>query len=186
MLWGMGRPAKHPIVIGAVYQRWTVLAATRLPNGRRAALVRCSCAAATEKVVDFMSLVGGRSLSCGCHNREVASQNAYERNEVHGNTWAVKHGLSGRVSGRHAHYDRWAAMMDRCYNSGSMSAARYYERGIRVADEWHDPSVFCAWVDENLGPCPEGSSFDRIDNGGNYMPGNVRWATAAEQAANRG
>ena len=36
-----------------------------------------------------------------------------------------------------------------------------------------------------LGPRPEGHSVDRIDPLGHYEPGNVRWATVLEQAANR-
>ena len=38
---------------------------------------------------------------------------------------------------------------------------------------------------ELLGPKPEGCSLDRIDPLGHYEPGNVRWATHAEQTANR-
>lgn len=36
-----------------------------------------------------------------------------------------------------------------------------------------------------LGPRPEGCSVDRINPLGHYELGNVRWATASEQAANR-
>lgn len=38
---------------------------------------------------------------------------------------------------------------------------------------------------EELGPRPEGCSVDRIDPLGHYEAGNVRWATALEQAQNR-
>jgi len=50
-----------------------------------------------------------------------------------------------------------------------------------MCDEWkHSFEAFYRAV----GDPPPSTSIDRIDNDGNYEPGNVRWATAAEQAMN--
>jgi hypothetical protein len=77
-------------------------------------------------------------------------------------------------------------MMRRCKSQEHPGYHRYGGRGISVCDEWRaSPAAFIAWVDANLGPRPSGMTLDRIDNDGNYEPGNVRWATAAQQQANR-
>lgn len=88
----------------------------------------------------------------------------------------TKHGLS-----RHPLYDTWYAMLRRCGRES------YRDHDISVSEGWrHDPSAFIRWVEENLGPRPEGWSLDRTDNGGDYEPGNLRWASAEMQANNRG
>jgi hypothetical protein len=38
---------------------------------------------------------------------------------------------------------------------------------------------------EDMGPRPEGLTLDRVDPAGHYGPDNCRWATWAEQHANR-
>jgi hypothetical protein len=92
----------------------------------------------------------------------------------------IVHGYS-----RHPHYNRHGKMMVRCYNPDYREFRYYGGRGITVYAEWHNLVTFCDWLDANLGPCPPGFSLDRIDNDGNYEPGNVRWASASEQSYNR-
>lgn len=93
-----------------------------------------------------------------------------------------RHG-DGGVSAK-PNYSRWCGMMARCYKTGSISYKNYGARGIRVHDDWHNSLIFIAYIDEVLGPCPPGHTLDRIDNSGNYEPGNIRWSSRSEQRLN--
>lgn len=84
----------------------------------------------------------------------------------------------------HPHYKRWMAMRERCSWSKHHKFADYGGRGIKVCPQWADFQTYLADI-AHLGPCPPGYTLDRIDNDGNYEPGNVRWASPAEQLANR-
>jgi hypothetical protein len=98
---------------------------------------------------------------------------------------SLKHGFSeGARRERSPEYSAWKAAKARCSNSNRHNWRRYGGRGIRVCDEWiNDFAAFYAFMGPR--PSPE-HSLDRYpDNDGNYEPGNVRWATAAEQARNK-
>jgi hypothetical protein len=86
----------------------------------------------------------------------------------------------------HPHYNRWYSMVIRCENASHPTYRHYGARGIAVYSEWaKDPWSFFNYLDSELGPCPPKHSLDRIDVNGNYEPGNLRWASPQEQAANR-
>jgi excisionase family DNA binding protein len=80
---------------------------------------------------------------------------------------------------------RWGAILARCENPAVARYADYGGRGITVCERWHNFDAFYADIARLLGPCPPGKTLDRMDNDGGYEPGNVQWATTAEQMVNR-
>lgn len=73
-------------------------------------------------------------------------------------------------------------MISRCTNKNDDSYRKYGARGIKVCNEWRKD--FWAFAD-HIGPRPSSRhSIDRINTHGDYEPGNVRWATPAQQNRN--
>ena len=138
-------------------------------SGVRGAEVRCDCG--ETRRYSLAALRRGQCVSCGCFKRDRMVAWSKSRSTHH---------LS-----RDPRFPRWSNMMRRCHDSVHPRYADYGGRGIQVHPDWHDPQIFLDWVDLHLGPCPEGHSMDRIDNDGHYEPGNLRWASAADQNANR-
>lgn len=81
-------------------------------------------------------------------------------------------------------YRSWDAMKERCANPKFIGWHRYGGRGIAVCERWRGPDGFENFL-ADMGERPEGKTLDRIDNEGNYEPGNCRWATPSEQRKNQ-
>ncbi len=121
----------------------------------------CQCDCGERSVIRGTHLRTGNNRSCGCLGR--ASR--------------MTHGMTKTPT-----YDSWRNIIYRCCNPQSDKAKDYIDRGISVCDRWRNSfELFLA----DMGECPPGLAIDRIDNDGDYEPGNCRWATQTEQQRNR-
>ena len=83
------------------------------------------------------------------------------------------------------HYSRWKDMKKRCYNPNCRVYKHYGGRGIQVYKNWREN--FWEFHDylEGLEGYEDGLTMDRINNDGDYTPGNIRWAPKGTQMRNR-
>lgn len=149
-------------VIGDRYGLLTVIADAedrirRRGDKRRVQVCKCDCG--TEVKVSLESLRAGHIISCNCEKVRLF----VERKTTHG---LSRHGLHGV----------WRDMKSRCLNHKSVGFEYYGGRGITVCSEWvtsfksfYDFAINNGWV--------PGLEIDRVDNDGNYEPGNCRFVT---------
>lgn len=78
---------------------------------------------------------------------------------------------------------RFTSAKQRCENPDDQQYKNYGARGIRF--EFPSVTDACLYMIETNGLPDRKLEIDRIDNDGNYAPGNLRWATRSEQMLNQ-
>ena len=77
----------------------------------------------------------------------------------------------------------WHSIKTRINCPKQRDKERYGDRGIKICERWeHSFQAFYS----DMGPKPgKRYQIDRIDNDGDYEPGNCRWATCEENSQNK-
>lgn len=155
-------------ITGERYGRLVALRFFERRNARAYWLFQCDCG--VEKVTGMAGVRSGLVRSCGCLHRERCRSGLNR----------TRHGDAkvGQVTRLHS---IWRGMLKRC--SPKSKDTRYSLRGIVVCAEWQEYAAFKAWAEAN--GYSDDLSIDRIDNDGNYEPGNCRWADRKQQCRNR-
>lgn len=168
----MGKTVNH---IGEKFGRLLIVTQfykTNKGNGRNKSYITALCDCGSLREYNLSNVKGGKSVSCGCFARESTSV----RNKQN-----VKHGHSYNPL-----WHVWHGMIDRCNNEVNRAYENYGGRGISVCSEWvGDVAAFVKWGEANGYVRNVGLELDRINNDGNYKPGNCRFVTPTENCRNK-
>lgn len=171
---------KVNVQAGDKFDHLTVLKELEPDRNERGAIkqrifeMQCSCGTVVIRrlCTFYYERKGGNNRSCGCKKSDTLAKAWLNRADYHGLSKSPEH-------------KAWVKIKERCFNPNSKSYCEYGGAGIIMCDEWKDN--FLAFY-EHIGEKPKDDleySVDRIDNNRGYEPGNVRWATMAQQARNK-
>ena len=136
-------------------------------NKRNALMWKCICDCGKETTVRGSDLRNGSQVSCGCYAKEQAVLRM------------SKHGMS-----KSSLYALWKNIKTRCYNPNTNCSKYYFEKRIKVCDEWRNNfKSFYDWAINN--GWKKELEIDRINSNGDYEPNNCRFVTDRVNTLNR-
>lgn len=125
----------------------------------------CVCECGNTRIIAGTGLRAGRRKSCGCSSPKFTSK----RLTTHGKS-------KNRI------YGIWQGIIFRCSNkSRGNERKNYFEKGIRVCEEWMKFENFLA----DMGEPENHLTLDRKEGDKGYSFDNCRWATMKQQANNK-
>lgn len=147
-------------LVGNKYGRLTVI--SRAESKTRRIKWNCICECGNTSIVSGENLMSGHTKSCGCLLSERITSHGKSHNRI---------------------YKVWSGMKARCSNKNNLAYKDYGGRGIKVCEKW--ANSFEEFYKDMGDEYRNGLEIDRINNDGNYEPGNCRWVTRKVNSRNK-
>ena len=152
---------------GMTFGYLTVIKRVENSNAGKARwLCRCKCG--REKEIVGSHLRNGLIVSCACYSAENARQMRFKHGDCKTRLYSI-----------------WSNMKERCERPSNSHYIFYGAKGVKVCTDWRDFQSFKAWAIGNGYVDGADLSIDRIDNEGNYEPGNCQWLSLSENVIKR-